>query len=284
MRTLQIIPINFMITLLLLSCGGDDSQKARDMITTRTMGLAYLEENNLPEAETAFKQLVSIAPKEALGYANLGLVYIRMGNYTEAEIQLKEALIIEPYDPEIQLNLSEVLILTNRQDQAIQLLEETVNHHPDHIRTSYRLGQIYTRSDDPSIRTKGEKLLIKVVSYLPANITSRLELVDLLLRNDKPDTAAGYLEELKKQVPEFPPEANEYYETSLRYMFENDAQKALPPFNIFRNILKPTPLWIPCCRQLRMGHQDTLLLVFSVPNTFWKRFRNTLLRSWSLIL
>jgi len=243
MRILQIILISLFFTLLLLSCGGDDSQKTLNMITARTMGLAYLEENNLPAAETAFKQLVTIAPNEALGFANLGLVYIRMGKYAEAEKELNKALEIEPHDPEIQLNLSEILIITNRADQAVHLLEETLNHHPDHIRTAYKLGQIYSKSDNPETRQNGEQLLIKVVTFLPTNITARLELVDLLLRNNKADQSAGYFEELKKQMPEFPSDANVYYEKSLDNMLKGRTEEALPSFNIFRNIIKPTALF-----------------------------------------
>jgi len=243
MKICRIFLIISMIVVQFLGCGGDDKQKSLDMLTARTMGLAHLEENDLPNAETAFKQLISIAPKEALGYANLGLVYIRMGNYESAEEQLKKALIIAPIDPEIQLNLAEVLILTNREDQAVVLLEETLRHHPDHIRTLYKLGQIYARSQEQAIRLKGEHLLTKVVAFLPTNITARLELIDLLLRHDKASQAAGFLEELKKQIPEFPDEANKYYEESLDYMLNSKTHEALPPFNIFRNILKPTPLF-----------------------------------------
>ncbi len=237
--------ISILITTQFLNCGEKDSdkQKALDMITARTMGLAYLEENKLPEAENAFLKLIMIAPKEALGFANLGLVYIRMGDYKKAERRLLEALEIEPNDPEIQLNLAEVYSLTNRKKEAIQLLEKTLNYHPDHIRTLFRLGQNYSRSDVPAVRIKGEKLLIDVVNYLPINITARLELIDLLLKNDKASESAAYFEDLKRQMPEFPDEADEFYDKSLAFMRKNMAKEAHPPFNIFRNIIKPTPLY-----------------------------------------
>ena len=56
-----------------------------EMISIRTLGLAYLEENKLEEAEAEFLKLVDLDPTEVLGYANLGLVYLRMGKYQEAE-------------------------------------------------------------------------------------------------------------------------------------------------------------------------------------------------------
>jgi len=229
--------------LILNNCSEQKVQNIPDLITLRTMGLAYLEENKLPEAEIAFRQLIQLAPDEALGYANLGLVYIRLGNYDRAETELKNALERAPIDPEIQLNLAEVLLLTNREAEAVEYLEETIRHHPNHIRTLYKLGQIYAKSSDSKLSERGEEFLIKVVEFLPANITSRFDLIDLLLRHDKPEMALSYFELLKSQMPEFPPQADNYFYQCIEKMREGEAQKSMPSFNIFRNILKPTALY-----------------------------------------
>ena len=236
--------IIFFIIFQSLSCKkAEDQKKVMEMITTRTMGLAYLEEDKFTEAEAAFQHLIKIAPKEALGYANLGLVYIRMGKYSEAENELHRALEVEPFDPEIRLNLAEVLILTNQNEQAIRLLEGTLTHSPNHIRTLYKLGQLYTKSPDKSIRIKGEELWLKVVEFIPTNIVVRLQLIELLLRNDELDQATRNLEDLKRQLPELPTEANEYYEQTLALIFESKVKEAITKFNIFHNILKPTALY-----------------------------------------
>ena len=79
----------------------DTLHKFENIITARTLGLAYLEENRLGEAEAEFLKLITLAPEEAIGYANLGLVYLRMGKYQEAEEQLKKAIELDPDDPNI---------------------------------------------------------------------------------------------------------------------------------------------------------------------------------------
>jgi Tfp pilus assembly protein PilF len=230
--------------ILLFSCKEmNDRQNTLDMITARTMGLAYLEEDKLPEAETTFKQLTLIAPQEAIGYANLGLVYIRMGRYNDAEENLIRALEHAPVDPEIQLNLADVLLMTDRKDQAIALLELTLRDHPEHIRTLYKLGQLYAVSKDENLQLRGEQFLIRVVDFLPANIVARFDLIDLLIRHQKTDLAVSYLEEVQKQMPEFPDEAHTFYDQCLVKMKDANAREALAPFNIFRNILKPSPLY-----------------------------------------
>ncbi|MEE9225939.1 MAG: tetratricopeptide repeat protein [Bacteroidota bacterium] len=103
-----------------------DAQTIRNMISYRSLGLAYLEEDQLTEAVSEFMKLIEIAPEEAFGYANLGLVYLRMGRYEEAEEQVKKALEREPQQPDIRLILAELYQLTNREDDALRELETTI--------------------------------------------------------------------------------------------------------------------------------------------------------------
>ena len=80
---------------LLFSCNEtpqDAKKKSVQLMTTQTLGLAYLEEFKLDEAEKEFLKFIKMAPNEKLGYANLGLAYLRMGKYPEAKKQLFEAI------------------------------------------------------------------------------------------------------------------------------------------------------------------------------------------------
>ena len=100
---------------LLFSCGVKkheikDKHKAREMLTTRTLGLGYLEENKLEEAEAQFKKLIIIAPNEALGYANLGLIYLRSGKYDEVEVQARKALKYDKTNAKTRLILAKLSI------------------------------------------------------------------------------------------------------------------------------------------------------------------------------
>jgi hypothetical protein len=42
-----------------------------ELYTARMLGLSYLQRNQLPEAESAFKKITRLAPDDPLGYANL---------------------------------------------------------------------------------------------------------------------------------------------------------------------------------------------------------------------
>ena len=111
-----------------------ETERSVMIMRNRTLGLAYLEENNLEEAEGMFKELITLAPEEALGYANLGIVYMRMGRYAEAEEQLKKAIELNPDDPDIRLNLAKVYDLVNKEEASRKNWKKPLKS----IRNTYR--------------------------------------------------------------------------------------------------------------------------------------------------
>ncbi|HKC80072.1 MAG TPA: tetratricopeptide repeat protein, partial [Gemmatimonadaceae bacterium] len=78
------------------------------------IGLSYLQRNQLPEAESAFKKLTGLAPDDPLGYEDLGLTYLQAGRYPEAEKQLLKARELDPASTNAGLALSRVYSLTGR--------------------------------------------------------------------------------------------------------------------------------------------------------------------------
>jgi len=95
MKKNYILLLVLLCTSFLFSCREtpkDSKQKSVELMTTQTLGLAYLEEFKLDEAEKEFLKFIKLAPKEKLGYANLGLTYLRMAKYPEAKKQLFEAI------------------------------------------------------------------------------------------------------------------------------------------------------------------------------------------------
>lgn len=220
-----------------------EKQKSADLMTIRTLGLAYLEENNLKEAAAQFQKLIELAPREALGYANLGLVYLRMGKYAEAEEQIKKALAIEPDDPDIRLNLAQIYQLQHREDEAVALLEETIQVHPDHAKSLYKLAEIYSRSRNREHWLRAQKDLEKLVGILPANLPARLDLIEVLLRNRRVDEAVAQMEAIRKQMPELPKESTAFFEKSLSLMRAGKADEALTVVRIFHHFMKLTPVY-----------------------------------------
>ncbi|MBG0858480.1 MAG: VCBS repeat-containing protein, partial [Bacteroidales bacterium] len=215
-------------------------QKATDLITARTLGLGYLEEFKLGEAEAEFLKFIHLAPKEKLGYANLGLTYLRMGNYPEAKKQLFRAIKIDPHDPDIRLILATVYKMNDERDLAISELREALTFAPGHIKNLYEITELYSAVSGEDASDQRKKYLTELVENAPANLVPRLNLTEIFIRNAEFDRALEQMEIINSQFPEFPKEAVEYYDKTLSLLRAGDKQNALIQFTIFHNYLKVT--------------------------------------------
>jgi TolA-binding protein len=240
---------NYILVLIMLcssflfSCKDtpqDSKQKSVELMTTQTMGLAYLEEFKLDEAEKEFQKFIKMAPKEKLGYANLGLAYLRMGKYPEAEKQLFEAIKIDSKDPDIRLLLATVYQVNDEREKAISELKEALTFAPDHIKILYDLSELYSNEVTAESQLERKKYLLQLVEKAPGNLVPQLNLTEIFIRNGETDKATEQLENIHKQFPEFPKEAVDYYNKTLSLLKKGDKDNAFVQFTIFHNYLKVT--------------------------------------------
>jgi len=233
--------------VLMLATGAACERRAQrregsltEIVTTRTLGLAYLEENRLDEAEAAFRKLTELAPDEPLGFANLGLVYLRRAEYEPAERNIRQALELEPSDPDIRLMLAKVLELTRRVAEARRVLEGTLSDSPGHLKSLYALAQLSADPDAPEQRRRREGYLQRLVGLAPANVVARLLLIDVLLKNGKADDALAQVEQLHAQIPQLPPRAVSFFDAAVEQMRAGRAAEAQRPMLVVTNFLKAT--------------------------------------------
>ncbi len=238
-RTL--LSILFLFSLLTVACDSKktiDKQTSRDILSSRTLGLAYLEENKLNEAEAEFLKLIDLAPDEALGHANLGLVYLRMGKYNEAEENLKNAIELQPGDPDIGLILAKVYELSDQPEQSIQVLKEISKTNPNHPKTLYALSEFYGKSREPESVSQRKEYLSVLAVEVPENLVARLLYIEVLIQTEELDEAIAQLEDLIGIFPDFPEEAREYYDQTVELLREGNAVAAYTPVKIFHNFFK----------------------------------------------
>ncbi|MCK4750380.1 MAG: VCBS repeat-containing protein, partial [Bacteroidales bacterium] len=226
-------------------------EKSRAILSSKTLGLAYLEENELEKAEAEFKQLIRLAPEEALGYANLGIVFMRMGKYDEAEEQLKKAVRISPDDPKIRLNLAKVYELAHKDKASREELEKSIEKDPDHVQTLYSLAESYQNQSDVYSMIQWGKYLQKIVETTPSNLVARLYLIEVLIRNDNADEALKNLEQMEKISPSFPDEAIDYYNAAMKNLHASNNTEALTSVLIFHNFMKLTNQYQTDIQQLK---------------------------------
>ena len=218
----------------------DSKQKSLELVTAKTLGLAYLEEFKLNEAESEFLKVIKLAPSEKLGYANLGLTYLRMGNYQEAEVQLFKAIEIDSKDADIRLLLATVYQMDDKHEKAITVLEEALKFAPDHIKILYDLSELLSAGPDEQSQKKRENYIFQLVEKAPENMVPHLNLTEIYIKNGEFDKAIEQLEIIQKQFPEFPKEAINYFDKTISLLNKQDKEKAIIQFTIFHNYLKIT--------------------------------------------
>jgi tetratricopeptide (TPR) repeat protein len=243
MKKYNILLLLFLCSSFLFSCketAKDTKQKSVELMTTQTMGLAYLEEFKLDDAEKEFLKFIKMAPNEKLGYANLGLAYLRMGKYPEAKKQLFEAIKIDPKDPDIRLLLATVYQMNDEREKAISELKEALKSAPDHIKILYDLTELYAAAIDVESQQQRKNFLLQLVEKAPDNLVPQLSLTEIYIHNGENDKATEQLEIIHKQFPEFPKEAIDYYNKTLALLKKPDKENAIVQFTIFHNYLKVT--------------------------------------------
>jgi tetratricopeptide (TPR) repeat protein len=228
------------LIMTMLGCEQRPAVSSPEILTIRTLGLAYLEENRLTEAEAQFTRLTELAPDEPLGFANLGLVHLRQGNYEDAERSIRQALELAPTDPDVRLMLAKALELTDRMDDARRVLEGTLSDTPGHLKSLYALAQLSAGRDDPEDLGRREEFLGRLLELAPANVPARLQLIEALLQADKPDEALADLEQLQAQIPELPPQAVPFFDEAVEQMRAGRTSDAVRPMLVLTNFLRVT--------------------------------------------
>ena len=251
----KITPILFVLLFLNICCEYPekvDRQTFKAMVSHRNLGLAYLEEERYAEAAREFRFLVEIAPDEPLGYANLGLAYMLMsGELQQSEKWLVMAMELAPNSPDIRFLLAKLYELTGRETDAINLLQNTAEIYPDHIRTLYQLVLFYAKTNDPQGLKKAENYLSQIVNIVQANIPIRLRLIELLLNIEKTDSAIQQMELIQQIFPRISDDSKKLFKKSLGLMQKNQLKNAYSHIIMFHNLMKPTSIYQAGLKELR---------------------------------
>src|SRR6266511_2546082 len=215
--------------ILLLGCHQQQQSPADAgaILTARTLGLAYVEDNRLEEASNEFVKLIRLAPEEPSGYANLGLVYLRLGRYAAAQREIDRAVKLAPDDPDIRLLQATAQRLGGDSNAARRTLEASLQQSPQHLKTLYAL-QAWGR----------------LVEAAPANVAARLAYAEALLDSGKVVEARDQLELLRQRLPSLPTQAQRAFGVAVA----NPAPASLARAQA---VLETTPVYQASLAELR---------------------------------
>ena len=209
----------------------------------RNLGLGYLEENRLTEAQKEFQTLITSVPDEAMPHANLGLAFLRNNDPAQAESELKKAIKLDPMNPDIRLIFAEVLTHAGRNKDALDQLRQGLKQNPKHLRCNYRAVQLLLQEGNKQNLAAIKQHLENVLSVMPSSLPARLQLNEVLL--DQNDTAAvtHQLEEIRRMVPAMSPEASSILNGLLQNIRANKTSDANIKLRMLHNMLKPSPIY-----------------------------------------
>ena len=219
-------------------CGrGDVVDNAGTLVTSRTLGLAYLQTDQLAEAEAEFKKVIALAPDEALGHANLALVYLRLDRLADAEASALKARSLDSSSTNVVLALAGVYSAQGRVADTRKLLEGPARSGADDPAILYALAQIDTA---PSFTAARIDLLQRIITKSPTNVAVRLALLDAYADRGMSDSAARALEEIRRLRPEPPAEAMVPYPRALSLLRAGNIADARPFLVKFRAAMELT--------------------------------------------
>src|SRR5436309_2240949 len=240
MNRASFIPIAAVAALaaFALGCHKGREQNPADagaILTARTLGLAYLEDNRLEDAEAEFKKLIQLAPDEPSGYANLGLVDLRMGRYQDAAREIDRAVDLAPDDPDVRLLQATLFRLTGHPEDARRVLESASHTSPNHLKTLYALAELDS--------TRRREYLGRVVNIAPPNLPAQLSLAEALLNAGDTVGARDHLELLRQRLPQMPPQAQRFFAAALADVQANRMTDGRVAFARAKAFLETTPVY-----------------------------------------
>ena len=211
------------------------------LISHRNLGLGYLEEERYSDGAREFMSFIAIAPKEASGYANLGWIYLQSpGKLDSAEIMLKHAMELSPYNPDIAFLVAKMYELTNRQNDAIEVLQNTLKKSPEHVLTLYQLSEYYRQPSEFINLEKAEELLLDIVRFNPGNVAAQMKQIELSIKNNHPKAALFSMETVRRILPVLPADAVPIFNNAVQLLRENNTNQSLAQALMFHNLLKST--------------------------------------------
>ena len=98
------------------------------------------------QAESEYHAAIRVNQYDELSWRQLGGIIAAKGEFKTAEEHYQRALALQPNDSDAKTGLAIVYISTNRQNEAMSLLESALKDDPTNIVAHFRLSGLYRRA------------------------------------------------------------------------------------------------------------------------------------------
>jgi len=113
------------------------------LIALNNLGSAYRQSKRWKEAEQTYQHALALKPEDADANYGMGMIYAQSDDTAQAETYLKRALEARPDYPEALNNLGILYLRTNRRDQAVASFKDSIRVAPDFDQPYLNLARVY---------------------------------------------------------------------------------------------------------------------------------------------
>ncbi|MDH4187049.1 MAG: tetratricopeptide repeat protein [Nitrospira sp.] len=116
-----------------------DTSAIRSLLTE---GSTHLQNGRLPQAETAYRQILATAPDHPDALHQLGLLLYRLGRFDDAMASISRAIARAPASPLYWFNLGVVAQKAARPEEAVRAYRQAVTLNPRYLEAWINLGNV----------------------------------------------------------------------------------------------------------------------------------------------
>ena len=224
-----------------VACTRESAPGFGAIVEAESLGATYLDANDLPKAESAFKRLISLAPRDASAHTKLGVVYVRMNRSTDAEEQFRQAAKLDTADVDAQLLLATLMQTNGRRDAARDALAHLAARTPVDPKVYYALAELARTNPDSAVgHVQVRDAMAKLVASAPGNVPARLGYARALVAASDADGALRELEALQQLPPSLPREATPSFDAAVAALRRGQTREAAGALETLQRFLEVT--------------------------------------------
>ncbi len=228
----RVLPAAFIVTLLLVSCGGGGKKPDVEADQTKTfenqkaLAVSSSWRGNFPQALKEIEEAEKINDKDPEVYVIKGAIYVGLKEYPTAEQNYKKAVSLNPGYTPAHFNLCGLYLIQKNFDQVISECGLAVADPTYRLRANAytNIGIAYYNKGDMA---KARENYEQALKLNPSFVYAHNEMGKLYMSTGRYGEAVT---EFRQAVDGYPAYDEAYYNLGLAYMKLNDSVNACEAF------------------------------------------------------
>ena len=234
-----ILAVAFLFTAALTAAPPTEEQ-----VRLRNLGYAQLENAQDVEAESTYRQLIELAPREPLGHANLGIALLRQEQHEAALAAIDRALELGGDRADLRLVRADILQgTTGRGEEALRDYRRAAATAPNDPETQYALFRHAEIISGDEAEADRRAAVDRLRRLRPDNLVVLLLSGAAALEDGDRSRASDDYLRVRELIWQALPIAEQTLETLLDALEADDLEHARRFARQTRNVLLQTPGW-----------------------------------------